>query len=79
MFRDRQHDVSVKSVDRLIKDLERTNSQLNLLLDDLSNVEIIYESKQRELSRNQESCFTDESAVQVGVFRELDFIDNQCT
>ena len=62
---DRQHEAAVKSVDRLIKDLERTNSQMGVILDDISNVEIVHDSKQRELSRQQETCFTDETAIKV--------------
>jgi hypothetical protein len=63
---DHQHVEADKTVERLTKDYERTSSQLDAVLEDLTNVEIVYDLKQRELNRQQETCFNDEASVKVG-------------
>lgn len=65
---DHQHETANKTVERLVKDYERTSHQLDAVLEDLTNAEIVYDLKQRELNRQQETCFNDESSVKVCLF-----------
>jgi len=78
---DHQHDADIKTVERLHRDMDRTNNQLAVVLEDLTNVEIIHDSKQRELIRQQDSCFTDESAIKVCLgyyLRIVSYSHKQC-
>ena len=65
-FSDKQHKADEKNVERMKKELDRTEEQLAICKEDLSTASLSNSAIRNQLAKHEEKCISVEEQLRVG-------------